>query len=72
MKNLNKDTDVEMYLNTIFNLIENRDKPDHKMALEGLLKHHIKHCNKKDTDCVCYTLSRDFGKILKRVTSPNN
>lgn len=32
------------------------------MALEGLLKFHIKHCNKKDTDCVCYSLSKDFMK----------
>jgi PAS domain S-box-containing protein len=62
LKNLNKDTDVEMYLNTIFNLIENREKPDQKMALEGLLKFHIKHCNKKDTDCVCYSLSKDYMK----------
>lgn len=62
LKNLNKDTDVEMYLNTIFNLIENREKPDQKMALEGLLKFHIKHCSKKDTDCVCYSLSKDFMK----------
>jgi len=62
LKNLNKDTDVEMYLNTIFNLIENRDKPDHRMALEGLVKFHIKHCNKKDTECVCYSLSKDYMK----------
>lgn len=62
LKNLTKDNDVEMYLNTIFNLIENRDKTDQKMALEGLLKFHIKHCSKKDTDCVCYSLHRDFTK----------
>jgi len=62
LKNLNKDTDVEMYLNTIFNLIENRDKPDSRMALEGLVKFHIKHCPKKDTECVCYSLSKDYMK----------
>ena len=33
------------------------------MALEGLLKHHLKHCVKKENECACYALSRDFGKF---------
>jgi len=62
IKNFQKDNDVEMYINVIFNLIQNRDKPQSRMALEGLLKYHVKHCNKKENECACYPLSRDFSK----------
>jgi ABC-type transport system involved in cytochrome c biogenesis permease subunit len=62
IKNFKKDNDVEMYINVIFHLIEHRDKPQSRMALEGLLKHHLKHCVKKESECACYALSRDFAK----------
>lgn len=32
------------------------------MALEGLLKYHVKHCIKKEGECACYSLSRDYVK----------
>jgi len=73
LKNFKRDTDVEMYINIIFDLIEHRgtwieslinglDKPDEKMALEGLLKYYIKHSNKKENECASYSLARDFTK----------
>ena len=62
IKNFKKDVDVEMYINVIFDLIEHRDKPQSRMALEGLLRHHLKYCVKKENECACYALSRDFAK----------
>jgi len=62
IKNFKRDTDFEMYLLNIISLIENRDDPDKRMSLEGLLKFHIKFCNRDENNCACYPLARDYLK----------
>lgn len=42
------------------------------MALEGLLKYHVKHCSKKENECACYPLSRDFCNVLPKKFKPKN
>jgi len=52
-KNFRKDTDVEMYINIMIYLIENRDRPEERIKLEGLLKYHNRSCGKTDSSCFC-------------------
>lgn len=53
IKQFKKETDIEMYINLIIDLIENREKPPCRIKLEGLLKLHLKNCNKSMDLCVC-------------------
>jgi PAS domain S-box-containing protein len=62
LKSLNKDTEVEMYITNIISLVEDRESPRKRMALEGLLKLHMKTCSKRDSTCVCASLINDYVK----------
>jgi len=53
IKSFKKETDIEMYINLLIDLIENRDKADSRIKLEGVLKLHVKNCNKTGDNCVC-------------------
>jgi hypothetical protein len=47
VKHFKKDTDVETYIITLIDLIENREEPEKKIILEGIVKYHLlKSCNK--------------------------
>ncbi len=48
-KNFKKETDVEMYINILIELIENRENPEKRILLEGVLKYHMKYCTKPDS-----------------------
>lgn len=74
VKSLKKDVDIENIVNILISLIETRgrlissatwqliEKPEHRIQLEGMLKLHVKGCAKKEADCICYTLVKDFCK----------
>lgn len=62
VKQSKKDTDIEMYVNIIFNLIETRDRPQSKIALEGLLKYYIRTYSKKDVTSISLQLAHNYYK----------
>mmetsp|Transcript_28675 Transcript_28675/g.25656 ORF Transcript_28675/g.25656 Transcript_28675/m.25656 type:complete len:330 (-) Transcript_28675:1834-2823(-) len=62
IKQFKKDTDIEMYVNVIFNLIETRERPHSKMALEGLLKFYMRNYQKKDVVSASAVLANNFYK----------
>ena len=53
IKAFKKETDIEMYVNLLMDLIENREKPEARIKLEGILKLHVKYCNKSFENCCC-------------------
>ena len=53
IKSFKKETDVEMYINILMDLIEDREKAEARIKLEGVLKLHVKTCNKTAENCVC-------------------
>lgn len=59
IKNLSKDEDVEIYIQVIKNLIEQKEKDHYRIKLEGFLKYHQKYCYKGDK-CPCNELSDNF------------
>ena len=46
-----------MYINIVLNLIENKEKTESRIKLEGVLKFHTKTCNKSKENCPCSELS---------------
>jgi hypothetical protein len=46
IKAFKKETDIEMYVNILIELIETRDRPESRIKLEGLVKLHLKGCTK--------------------------
>ncbi len=54
-KNFKKDNDVEMYINIIIDLIEQREQPNQRIKLEGVLKYHNKSCTKTE-NCHCWKI----------------
>ncbi|EAR83936.2 PAS domain S-box protein (macronuclear) [Tetrahymena thermophila SB210] len=57
IKNFKKDLEIENYINILLNLIESRDQAYPSIQLEGVLKYHIKYCNKASDQCFCRTFS---------------
>ena len=53
IKAFKKETDIEMYINILMDLIETRDKAESRIKLEGVLKLHVKNCSKTGDNCVC-------------------
>ena len=53
IKQFKKETDIEMYINILIDLIESREKPESRIRLEGILKLHVKNCNKSGDNCIC-------------------
>ena len=41
IKDLKKEDDVEVYVNQIIDLIENAEKDDYRILLEGVLRFHM-------------------------------
>ncbi|KAL4459259.1 hypothetical protein ABPG73_001296 [Tetrahymena malaccensis] len=58
IKNFKKDLEIENYINILLNLIESRDQAYPSIQLEGVLKYHIKYCNKAADQCFCRTFSQ--------------
>lgn len=48
VKEFKKDTDVEMYINVLMDLIENRERSEDRIKLEGLLKYQAKFGGKNE------------------------
>lgn len=46
----------------LLRLIENREKPGERIVLEGVLKLHIRSCNKSTDHCNCVEIAQDDGK----------
>lgn len=46
IKAFKKETDIEMYINILIELIESRDRAESRIKLEGVLKLHVKNCSK--------------------------
>lgn len=61
IKQLKKDSDVEMYVNVLLELIEHKDNTECRIQLEGLLKHHIKTCTRVKDGCTCMILASDHS-----------
>ncbi|EAR83935.1 PAS domain S-box protein (macronuclear) [Tetrahymena thermophila SB210] len=59
VKNFKKENDLELYINVLINLIENRDKPNERIQLEGVIKYHAKNCSKTADSCNCQQLILD-------------
>jgi len=59
-KDFKKDEQVETYVMTLIELIENRENADSRILLEGILKYHSKECPKED--CYCHVLLLDETK----------
>lgn len=59
IKAFKKETDIEMYINILIELIESRDRPESRIKLEGVLKLHVKNCSKSQDNCVCTFLAQD-------------
>jgi len=61
MKNLTKDSEIEMYILNCINLIEGRESQFKRITLEGLLRYHVKTCNKKSQECFCMDLVSSYN-----------
>jgi PAS domain S-box-containing protein len=61
MKNLTKDSEIEMYIINCINLIEGRESQFKKINLEGLLKYHVKSCAKRSHECFCLDLVSSYN-----------
>ncbi|KAM3130308.1 hypothetical protein pb186bvf_017604 [Paramecium bursaria] len=61
IKSFKKETDIETYVNHLIDLIENREQPYQRIVLEGVLKIHIKNCQKNSNQdaCPCLQISQD-------------
>eukprot|EP01016_Furgasonia_blochmanni_P007672 TRINITY_DN13074_c0_g1_i1.p1 TRINITY_DN13074_c0_g1~~TRINITY_DN13074_c0_g1_i1.p1 ORF type:complete len:387 (-),score=108.36 TRINITY_DN13074_c0_g1_i1:34-1131(-) len=59
IRQLKKDSDVEMYVNVLLELIEHKDKTEYRIQLEGVLKHHIRTCVRVKDGCTCTQLAND-------------
>lgn len=59
VKNFKKENDLELYINILIDLIENRDKPSERIKLEGIIKYHSKYCSKPADLCNCQALIID-------------
>ncbi|CAD8089671.1 unnamed protein product [Paramecium primaurelia] len=59
IKSFKKETDIEIYINHLMDLIENREILQSRIILEGVLKLHLKNCGKPSENCVCQQLVAD-------------
>lgn len=59
VKHFKKEIDLELYINILIDLIENREKPNERIQLEGIVKYHAKHCTKPMDACNCQSLILD-------------
>lgn len=60
IKDFKKDEDVEVYVLILIDLIENREIPESRIKLEGILKFHSKSCPKDA--CFCRQMLVDETK----------
>jgi len=55
---------IERFINTACFIIENKEKPQGRIELEGLLRYHTKVCKKDINDCLCHTLGQNIANTL--------
>ncbi|EGR33302.1 PAS domain S-box family protein [Ichthyophthirius multifiliis] len=60
IKSFKTDQEVEMYINILIEMIENRENPQTRIILEGILKFHSRQCFKEG--CFCHQFLMDDTK----------
>jgi len=64
VRKMKKVSKIERFINIACSLIENKEEPQKRIELEGLLRYHTRVCRKDSSDCLCSTLGQNIATSL--------